>query len=181
MPIHIKSRLLLLISSGLFAVSFSAQSKSLDVAAEVSACASIAVDLERLGCYDELGSTFITVPQGDSEVSSQKVQDTSEVSSEQAQDDAKKKVLPESIGGTKFTEAEERKVESYQGKITSCSKAGDGKYLFSFENGQIWKQVKSSKRRYKNCNFAVTVTQDMFGYKMTIEGKSANIRINRKR
>ncbi|MFT5574207.1 MAG: hypothetical protein ACI9FR_003145 [Cryomorphaceae bacterium] len=192
MPINPKSILPLIVTSVLLAVSCGAQSKSLDVTAEVRACASIVADVERHSCFDQLGAK-LSPPlqnassaqpeqvQSSSDIQPKRVQSSSDTISERAESNTKPTVLPDDLGGTKFVSPAQDKVESYQGRITSCSKAGDGKHLFVFENGQIWKQVKSSKRRYKNCDFAVTVTKDMFGYKMAIEGKSGNIRINRKR
>lgn len=55
------------------------------------------------------------------------------------------------------------------GVLTDCRKSYSGAYLFYFENGQIWKQVDSRRKRFKNCDRSVTIVRDSFGYKMLID------------
>lgn len=74
-----------------------------------------------------------------------------------------------------------KKVEelTVRGTVTQCGKDAYKKYLFYFENGQVWKQVGSKRLYFKECSFGVTITQDIFGYKMQPDGKKGQIRISR--
>jgi len=45
--------------------------------------------------------------------------------------------------------------------------------------GQVWKQKNEPRQRYKECDFSVTITKDVFGYKMQIDGEGKQIRIGR--
>jgi hypothetical protein len=62
--------------------------------------------------------------------------------------------------------------------VIRCEQGPDGKYFFFFSNGQVWKQVKAGRERYKECDFNVTITRDWFGYKMLREGEQRRIRIS---
>lgn len=63
--------------------------------------------------------------------------------------------------------------------VTGCEKDPGNKYVFFFENGQIWKQSGSKRLYLKECNFDVTITRDFFGYRMLRDGDKGRIRIAR--
>jgi hypothetical protein len=63
--------------------------------------------------------------------------------------------------------------------VSRCEKDYRKKYLFHFDNGQIWKQMNDKRLSFKECNFDVTITKDFFGYKMQIDGEKSRIRIAR--
>lgn len=63
--------------------------------------------------------------------------------------------------------------------VSRCEKDVRKKYLFYFENGQIWKQTSDTKLYFKECNFNVTITKDFFGYKMKTDNNNRQIRISR--
>ena len=95
--------------------------------------------------------------------------------------------LPEDIGGEKFeeeveeAEVEEAEVEEASGIITSCQKGPDKKWYFVFASGQVWKQVDSKRLRFDDCNMSATIAKDLFGYKMSVEGRADKIRVSRKK
>ena len=66
-----------------------------------------------------------------------------------------------------------------RGKVTKCQQDVNDKWYFYFDNGQVWKQRSNSRLRFPDCDFWVTITEDTFGYKMTIEGEDKQIRIGR--
>ncbi|MBT8109076.1 MAG: hypothetical protein KJP17_12610 [Gammaproteobacteria bacterium] len=63
--------------------------------------------------------------------------------------------------------------------VSRCEKDYRKKYLFHFDNGQIWKQTSDKRLYFKECNFDVTITKDFFGYKMKADDNKRQIRISR--
>lgn len=63
--------------------------------------------------------------------------------------------------------------------VTRCGENADGRYVFYFSNGQVWKQSKNDRVHFRDCNFNVTITKDYFGYKMQQDGEKRRIRIKR--
>lgn len=59
-----------------------------------------------------------------------------------------------------------------QGVLSDCRRSYSGVYLFYFEDGQIWKQVDSRRKRFKNCDWPVTIVKDAFGYKLLVDADS---------
>jgi len=90
--------------------------------------------------------------------------------------------LPEDLGGGDFAEQPEPEPQGALGHVTSCKKGPDAKYYFFFEGGQVWKQVNLERPRLRldGCDFDAVITQDLFGYKMKIEGREDVIRVSRK-
>ena len=66
-----------------------------------------------------------------------------------------------------------------RGRVVDCRVNAHGKYLFYFDNGQIWKQKDNIPIRWKDCSFEVTIGKDFFGYKMVADGEKRKIRISR--
>jgi hypothetical protein len=126
---------------------------------KVRKCSSMAGDSARLDCFDAIALDVVNIHQIA---------------------EAEPQGLPENLGGIEFDENPVAQ-ETSQGVVTSCKKSFDRKWFFSFENGQVWKQVNADNRRYnyKGCNFPVTVRKDGFGYVMQIEGQGREIRIKR--
>ena len=85
------------------------------------------------------------------------------------------------LGAETLPAAATSKAEKLQvsGTVTRCEKDARKKYLFYFDNGQVWRQVSDKRVYYRDCNFDVTVTKDFFGYKMQKDGDKGRIRISR--
>ena len=66
-----------------------------------------------------------------------------------------------------------------QGRVTECQKDASNKWYFVFDNGQVWKQRSNARLPVGECDFSVTITKDVFGYKMQIDGEGKKIRIGR--
>jgi hypothetical protein len=66
-----------------------------------------------------------------------------------------------------------------RGTVVRCVEDATSKYLFYFDNGQIWKQKDNTKIRWQECAFDVTITKDVFGYKMVPDGETRKVRIGR--
>lgn len=74
---------------------------------------------------------------------------------------------------------DEEKEFIVQGTVVRCAVDATSKYLFFFDNGQVWKQKDNTKIRWKECAFDVTITKDFFGYKMIPVGETRKVRIGR--
>jgi len=85
------------------------------------------------------------------------------------------------IGSETLPKSAREEVEKLEvrAKVSRCKKDYRKKYLFYFDNGQIWKQTSDNKLYFKDCNFDVTITQDFFGYKMRLDSEKRQIRISR--
>jgi len=68
---------------------------------------------------------------------------------------------------------------SVRGELTRCQKDQRGRYVFYFDNGQVWQQRGKVYVRWKDCAFGVTITKDLFGYVMVRDGDKRKIRIAR--
>ena len=88
--------------------------------------------------------------------------------------------LSEEIGGEKFEQKQEDGAEQNRGRVTSCQKDPSDKFYFVFDNGQVWYQTDGRRFRLKeDCEFTASVSKDLFGYKMQIEGEEGKIRVKR--
>ena len=129
------------------------------------ACSAIDDASVRLACYDEaVGrpapavNTTATPPP--------------ETLAEKTLDDIGAETLPD----TSRSEDEELAVRA---RVTGCKKDERKKYMFFFENGQVWRQSSDKRVYFKDCNFEVTISKDFFGYKMLRDGDKGRIRISR--
>jgi hypothetical protein len=73
-------------------------------------------------------------------------------------------------------EAEELAVRA---RVTRCARSRSGKYVYYFENGQVWRQRSSANVRWDDCDFDVTISKDVFGYVMVPDGSKRKVRIER--
>ena len=133
---------------------------------EMQACAVIDDDTDRLRCYDA-----IDLPSAPT---------TPAPAPTTAAD-----VTVESIGAEQLPAArreQEQPEVNVQARVSRCERdASRKKYVFYFEGGQVWKQVSDKRLFFRDCDFNVTVTKDVFGYKMQIDGEKSKIRISRLR
>ena len=65
-----------------------------------------------------------------------------------------------------------------QGVLRDCRRSYSGAYLFYFEDGQIWKQVDTRRKRFKDCDWPVTIVKDGSDYKLQI-GADTYVRVRR--
>jgi hypothetical protein len=127
-----------------------------DLSDRVRECSTIGEDAARLACYDGLVT---------------------------AEASAVPPPAPASLGAETLRHkdravAAEEEIE-VAATVTQCGESADGRYVFYFSNGQVWKQSKDDRVSFRDCNFDVTITKDFFGYKMQQEGESRRIRIKR--
>ena len=128
---------------------------------EFRRCSSIEDSAARLACYDSQSArqrSGLTAP--DNTVGS---------TTDGSADDP----------GSESINREKGDVSAIRATVTSCRKDANGKYHFYFENGQVWKQSDQKRLKYKECEFAITITKDFFGLKMQPDGGKSRIRITR--
>jgi hypothetical protein len=90
---------------------------------------------------------------------------------------------PDSLGAERLRH-KNRAVEAEEdvnvtATVTRCEERSDGRYVFYFDNGQVWRQSNNDRSYFRDCNFDVTITKDFFGYKMQQSGEKRRIRIKR--
>lgn len=68
-----------------------------------------------------------------------------------------------------------------RGRVERCVKGRSGKYVFYFDNGQVWRQRGNARAKWKECSFDVVISKDAFGYTLVEVGETRKIRIDRVR
>ena len=89
--------------------------------------------------------------------------------------------MPEDLGKADEEKAEKKKEQEAAlgaGHVNSCRLGNDGRWVFHFDGGQVWRQSSNAQYRFEECDFDVTITKDFFGYKMKMEGRGS-IRVRR--
>lgn len=153
--------ILLLLTAGMCA-----QAQSLDD--RVLACSKVGDDLKRLACFDSL------VP--DDEPTPPRAPRAHEPEADVPAVPA----ASEDLGAETLRNKERVEEElSVAATVTRCSERSDGRYVFYFSNGQVWRQSKKERLHFSDCDFNVTITKDFFGYKLQREGEKRRIRIKR--
>ncbi len=141
----------------------------------------------RLACYDEVASRkpeaerpapAVVKTDTAAEQTSEETDSVTDAVAEvadapPANDDRLATLGQEQVGVKKSEELE------LQARVVRCEKDGFRRYFFYFENGQVWKQKSDRRLSYKECDFNITITKDVFGYKMLPEGETRRIRIAR--
>ena len=139
-----------------------------DLDRELRDCAAIADDTSRLECFDRLAESRArpAVPP---------------VAAEPASAAAGAQALNDEVGriARRAPDGGKRPRESWVADVDRCEEAVDGKMLFFFENGQIWKQTKSRRVSIEDCRVEATLTKDMFGFKMSLAGYDRTVRVRR--
>ena len=173
----------------------------------LAACRSIEDDAERLACFDGVLASGKAVtskpPAGETAAMPEKAETPREapapVSPEPAAAEkppaapepapvrkapadpepaARPATLTDDIG-RETVKDQPREVVSVRGRVTRCIEGRSGKYVFYFDNGQVWRQRGSANVNWKTCDFGVTIQKDVFGYYLTRDDSSRKVRIER--
>ncbi|MGI9236002.1 MAG: hypothetical protein ACR2QZ_01310 [Woeseiaceae bacterium] len=176
-------------------------------AAAILRCQAMQDDASRLACYDELNSPKPSAaepvatdpaptapPPAESAVKDPRPVETAPVEqgSEKAADSRPEpsvaaeeraviepKSLDDEIGQETLRGGDKKTKLAVHGRVVRCQQDIRKKYLFYFDNGQIWKQKDNKRITWDECEFDVTISKDFFGYKMTPEGENRHIRVAR--
>ena len=154
--IRIKRTVFLVLGATLLEVSISvshaAERNPLD---ELRECARTEDSEKRIACYEALGKRVL-----DEEVESEDSMPPATV-----------------VENPNLEEDDEYK--PIHGHVRSCQQASDSRWFFILDSGDVWKQSGGRARRFKDCDFDVTIRKDVFGYKMTIAGDDQTVRVKR--
>ncbi|MGB5333844.1 MAG: hypothetical protein WBM64_00980 [Woeseiaceae bacterium] len=136
----------------------------------LQACSAIDDASARLACYDE--AVGLPAPAANTKATPAEETAAEETAAEKTLDDLGAETLP----GASRADDKELAVRA---RVTGCKKDARNKYMFFFENGQVWKQSSDKRVYFKDCNFEVTISRDFFGYRMLKDGDKGRIRIAR--
>ncbi len=126
--------------------------------AGLEACAAVTDAAERLNCFDVLAER---IAERDPAASGQALPP-----------------LVDEVG--KPATNDEAPDEEYAGRIASCEKSdASGRWYFTFDNGQIWRQTNAGRLPFRECDFDVTLKRDVFGYKLEIPSADRSVRVTR--
>jgi hypothetical protein len=121
---------------------------------ELKKCAHIENSDERFACYELLGKRVLAVE------------------AEEA--------VPESITAVVAEpEEEDDEYRPIHAHVRTCQPARDNRWFFIMNSGEVWKQSGGKIRRFKDCDFDVTIRKDVFGYTMEIAGDDNTVRVRR--
>lgn len=171
-------------------------------------CAAITDDAERLSCFDALASTSrgmtAAAPTAPAVPAAPTVETTPAVPAARTVETAPaappatpaEPAAPVAVASTAPTDVvplsddvgktsapgEKSNSPKYATKVSKCTEnPQSGQYYFYFDNGQVWKQSKYRKLRWRECEFDVTIEKSAFGYDMYIPEKDRTIRVSRVR
>lgn len=134
-------------------------------AAGLLACKDIPDAARRLQCFDRLAAG---VGEGNS------------AGMTSAEDEAGAKALPALGAEVGKPRSEDEPAEEYAGRVTSCEKSDvSGRWFFTFDNGQVWRQSNKGRLPFRECEFSVTLKRDLFGYKLEIPSENRTVRVTR--
>lgn len=147
-------------------------------------CVAIAADADRLACFDAIASVATTVP-GLPEASEPPAAASAAtagavVAVETAATAPAHEPISDEIGLERVKGAEKPEVQKYSATVTRCDEnEQSGQTYFFFDNGQVWKQSRYRRLRFRDCQFEVSLAKDGFGYQMYIPDKDRTVRVTR--
>lgn len=155
-----------------------------------SKCSAIPDDADRLACFDAVASAETAAPEAPESQATLPAESASEAAT--APETAAAPAVPvaatapvhepirDEIGKERVKDAEKPEAKKYSATVTRCDEnPQSGQTYFFFDNGQVWKQSRYRRLRFRDCDFPVTVAKDGFGYEMYIPDKDRTIRITR--
>lgn len=148
-------------------------------------CDAIADGSDRLRCYDELSRQrrAATPEQPAQEPATSTPPDVAtEAGPKSSNDPAPKKEVapvPDDLGLSSLARDDDKAKESFRSKVVACRNGAKGKVFFFLDNGQVWQQSDERRVTFEDCSFAVTITKDLFGYKMQPDSNVRAVRISR--
>ena len=171
---HLIGVILVVLGGGVLATESSAQDALSD---RMRDCASLDDKDARVRCYDALADRN-THETGDAQQTSADAPVNADMADVDP-DTANASPDMDEFGREQLPEPNEADNVEYSARVTGCENTQSGQVYFFLENGQIWKQKDYKKLRYRNCDFDVTLTRDLFGYKLKIVDTKSSFRVAR--
>lgn len=144
-------------------------------------CQAIAVEADRLDCYDALASSMAPT-EAPAIVPAEVPAEVPAVQTAAAPSD-KPPPLNDDVSkvSVKGASIEQPK---YSIVVTGCKRSNmEQRTYFYMENGQVWKQSDAGHLRFKNkeCQFEATIEKKAFGWRLRIPSENRVIRVFRVR
>lgn len=169
---QLKRTVSIILSTAILSLSMhDSKAAELDPIEALKACARTENTDERVACYEELGKQVLgDEPDvvGIPEVAAASMPEAQAVSVE----------APAETGAASSEDSENKPI---RGHVRSCQEASDKRWFFILDSGEVWKQSGGRTRRFKDCDFDVTIRKDLFGYKMEIDGDDKTVRVRRQK
>lgn len=144
-----------------------------DLQRRIDACADIGDDELRLACFDGLASE----EKGGYGPAASEPADAPAAAAATTAADAPAQSPPIIAPAPARDEAKEKDVFNVQ--LTRCTQtSASGRQVYYLDNGEVWRQSNSSRNNVRDCNTAVTIEKDVFGYKMHVPSEDRSIRIS---
>lgn len=145
-----------------------------DLQQQVDACADIGDDQDRLACFDALvsgrNSDYVPAVAEPAEVP------TAPAAASTAAD---AQVQSPPIIAPLPARGEAREKDVFNVRLIRCTQTSvSGRQVYYFDNGEVWRQSNSGRKTVRNCDTAVTIEKDGFGYKMHVPSENRRIRIS---
>ena len=128
----------------------------------------------RLACYDGLSRGRTPAP-----IAASASVDPSSVEQSAAEQSANKSLADPGTETVRGDTGDKYETVTIRATVTNCRQGENKKYYFYFENGQVWKQSGTSRKKYEDCEFEASIMRDAFGYRMLPDGETQRIRITR--
>ena len=162
---------------------------------DIAACAAISDSEERLACFDALTAAPAAEPAAPriSEPASPAPAAVAAAPAATATaEPAAAAVAPEppaaagptpitdDIGRERIEGGRDEERPEYAANVVRCEEnQQSGQTYFFFENGQVWRQANYRRLRFRECRFAVELSEDNFGYTMRIPSEDRRLRVTR--
>ena len=150
--------------------------RSADPIEELKTCARMTDRDARIACLDNLGKRVLLEESADEMPTQEEVAEPQVVTTAPI---AKAQPPPDNLGVPAVGDDQEVKPPEYTGKLRSCKQGQYGNWYFFLDNGHVWKEVNIRSRRFKECNYNVTITKGVFGYRMRIDELEKTIQVKR--
>ncbi|NNF39825.1 MAG: hypothetical protein HKN64_00505 [Woeseiaceae bacterium] len=124
-------------------------------------CSLIDDDGARLACYDEISGR------------------TSSPLQDSAPDAPVVVAPPPATTEVKEAPANTARQNTRTARVTACSSNVSDQLVFHLDNGEVWKQSNYKNLKLGECDFTVTLSRGMMGYKMRIDQTGKSFRVAR--
>ena len=145
-----------------------------DLQQRIADCADIGNDGQRLACFDAIASGS----SGDYEPAVAEKAETPPATAAASTAAEAPAQSPPISAPVPARDADKEK-EVFNVRLTRCTKSpASGRQVYYLDNGEVWQQSNNSRKIVRNCDAAVTIEKDVFGYKMRVPSENRKIRIS---
>lgn len=144
---------------------------------QIDTCAEIDDSKDRLACFDAL----VTVKDGNDDSAAADPVDVPTATPPPVAPSTKTETAQRSppIIAPAPARDDDKDKDVFNVRLTRCTQtSASGRQVYYLDNGEVWRQSNSSRNNVRNCDTAVTIQKDVFGYKMLVPSENRSIRIS---